>query len=131
MAAEDHLLCIECREYLSFGKVFWVEMRDGIAIRIPHTCQGAIGMHRASAERDNARYVRVVESFLIKHRNHELRFAPEGVDELLSERIGQFRMVDPENLLVEEIAPDPNSELELDLWKDRSKGYVLRTEVRS
>ena len=38
----------------------------------------------------------MLEAFLIVHRNHELRFVPEGVDEILEDTLGIFRGTHPE-----------------------------------
>ncbi len=63
-------------------------------------------------------FARVLEGMLIRHRGHELRFVPEGVDELLETVAG--RSVEPLDVQ-DVISPmgDVDPEKELAAWKDR------------
>lgn len=118
MAATYHLLCVDCLCYLSLGKVYWYTEEgaplDGVR---------AQGVYDAEAGRWAARdetFGQAIEGFLIRHRNHELRFVPEGVDEMLEEQ----RKAPVESLEVEDVvepidAVGINAEQELDLWRRR------------
>ncbi len=97
MASTYHLLCFDCRSYLSFGKVYRVSS-DGS--ELPETTMD--GVYDSQQKRWRTRdefFGRVVEGFLIRHRNHEIRFVPEGVDELLDTPTTCVNALDAENVV--------------------------------
>lgn len=119
MAKTYDLLCIDCRRYLSFGKVYW---RDAEGLRIGQvTFDGIYDPQDHAFHKRDEFFGRVVEKFLITHRNHELRFVPEGVDELLEDECNIFEPDDAHELLAQEgVAPD--WEKELVEWNRKLRG---------
>jgi hypothetical protein len=59
----------------------------------------------------------VIERYLILHRNHELRFVPEGVDEILEDTLGFIRDIQVEELFSISVS-DINWWKELQHWKN-------------
>ena len=117
MAATYHLLCMDCRLYLSLGKVYSFDAHgkalDGV------TLDGLFDeTSRRWRKRDDV-FGRGLELFLIGHRNHELRFVPEGVDELIETRDSPVSPVSLEEVLAGSMATEPDSELELAEWRKK------------
>ncbi|MEP7288935.1 MAG: hypothetical protein ABI947_24545 [Chloroflexota bacterium] len=62
---------------------------------------------------------KVMEKFLIAHRNHELRFVPEGVDELLENKLGFISNVESNDVLKNKIVPEVNWGKEKEDWEQK------------
>lgn len=62
---------------------------------------------------------RVIEKFLILHRNHELRFVPEGVDEFLEDDLGFTDDVEGDDLLKEKVEPEVDWWKEKEVWQEK------------
>lgn len=117
MANNYHLICFDCRQSLSFGKVFWID-KAGRKLPVP-SFDGVFDMaHREWHKRD-AFFGEVMERFLIRHRNHELRFVPEGVDELLEGSLGYIEDVDADVIRNSRVDPEPDWDEELAEWQRR------------
>lgn len=110
MAHTYHLLCFDCGVYLSMGKV------HSIAEESTHLETATFdGVYEERSEERHKRdeiFGRAIEAFLIRHRNHELRFVPEGVDELLESASRSVRAVETQELLSPcDVAYDAEAEL--------------------
>src|SRR5687768_6857809 len=102
---------MNCLIYLSLGKVF-SRLEDGAPLGEVRL-QGVYDETRKSwASRDEL-FGRAIEGFLIRHRNHEIRFVPEGVDELLESETSPVHSVDVNDVVSpgEAIDVDPGIEL--------------------
>jgi hypothetical protein len=119
MAATYHLLCFDCRRYLSLGKVFWVG-EDGAPLGEVRVQGVYFQPERRWRSRDE-QFSRAIEGFLIRHRNHELRFVPEGVDELLETSGAGAVPVELDEILAPDESVGVNEEAELQRWRERLK----------
>lgn len=116
MASTRHLLCFDCGRYLSLGKMYSHDENGAPLgeIRI----QGIYDQNARDWHSRDELFARVLEGMLIRHRGHELRFVPEGVDELLEAVMG--RSIEP--LQIQDvISPkgDLDPEEELTAWRER------------
>jgi hypothetical protein len=116
MAATYHLMCMDCGRYLSVGKVYW-KSPTGAALG-ETTFDGIYDPGNKTWRKRDEMFGRTVEAFLIRHRNHELRFVPEGVDELLDTPERGFEPVDPGEL-TRQPGGEPDPESELEAWKSK------------
>jgi hypothetical protein len=115
MAITYQFACIDCRQYLSLGKISWLDETGRPLGEL--TIDGVYDQDRRRWFKRDETFGRTVEGFLIRHRNHELRVVPEGVDELLSAGGAVFERVVPAQLVAppEDGTVDPEGELES--WK--------------
>ena len=115
MASIYHLLCFNCRIYLSLGKVYW---SDEAGCALPETTlDGVFDEEGRAWHRRDELFGRAIEAFLLFHRNHELRFVPEGVDELLDTPESEVSPVDVGSILLDRSAGRPDAEVELENWR--------------
>lgn len=117
MASTYHLLCFDCRRYLSLGKLYWLSSEGAPLgeIRLD-------GVYDAQRKRWTARddlFGRAIEGFLIRHRNHEIRFVPEGVDELLETPAGAVQPLEAEVVVAPQQEGDVDPSGELEDWRRR------------
>jgi hypothetical protein len=89
MAGDYIFACFDCRVYLHLGKVCWLDSNNQPLddVHVEGIIDHEFGVPRQNR---NERFARTLEAFLIAHRNHELRFVPEGVDEMLEKSLGFF-----------------------------------------
>ncbi len=111
-----HLLCFDCWQYLSLGKVYCV-FKGGE--QHEWRMQGVFNEERRSWVSREQLFGRAVEGFLIRHRNHEIRFVPEGVDELLDTPISCVGALDVEEVVAPSAAIDVDADGELQEWASR------------
>lgn len=116
MASTYHLLCFDCRQYLSLGKVYSVSEDDELH---EWRLQGVYDEERGVWVSRDELFGRAVEGFLIRHRNHEIRFVPEGVDELLDTPNSSVQPVKVEEVVGPAPAIDVNADRELREWGGR------------
>jgi hypothetical protein len=117
MASDYLLMCVECREYLHCGKVYSYGENEA---RVRPQFDGLMSVSTWSRHRRDEGFGLAIERFFIRHRNHELRFCPEGVDELLEKTGDEFKsltMEDVDGYQFEEV----DAEHELKLWRERLK----------
>jgi hypothetical protein len=67
----------------------------------------------------DAYFGEVVEAFLLQHRNHELRFVPEGVDELIETWASGVEPVEAADLLRQQSGVEVDADVELREWTKR------------
>jgi hypothetical protein len=120
MARTYHLLCFDCRCYLSLGKVFWATGDGSEPIDI--TFQGVYDAQSKTWRKQDVFFGRVMEAYLIQHRNHELRLVPEGVDELLDTELSMVSPVDALELLRAQGTIRADAPAELQDWAARLGG---------
>lgn len=124
MAHSYQLVCFDCKVSLSFGKVYTCETSK--VSRGEVRTDGLYDDVQKTWRRHDQFFGQVFERFLLLHRNHALRFVPEGVDELVESSIGFIPDVSPNEVLLTELAEDVDAESELDRWKLRLK-LLLRS----
>lgn len=117
MAGTYHLICVDCRAYLSLGKVHW-QSESGEALD-EVTIDGVFDPVERVWHRRDELFGRTVEGFLIRHRNHELRFVPEGVDEILEDGGDVFTPLDPQDVLWPTVECKVDPEREMAEWRRR------------
>ena len=122
MAKPYHLICFDCKLYLSLGGLYWRTQQDEI-LRDP-TVAGIQTVADDFRHRRDELFAHVIEKFLIIHRNHELRFVPEGVDELLEATIGYVAASWSEDILDQKVDPFPDPYQEYKDWETRIKGSM-------
>ena len=116
MAATYHLICLDCSVYLSPGKVYSVTERGEHLGEV--TVDGVYDPRDKRWHRRDEVFGCAMEGFLFRHRNHELRFVPEGVDELLDTVEKEVESLALDNVLSPNVDEfDPASEL--DEWRRR------------
>ncbi|WP_017327377.1 hypothetical protein [Synechococcus sp. PCC 7336] len=112
MSRDYMLICFNCKTYLSFGKVYEEDKNGNLLDDI--TFDGIFEDKTRRWHKRDEFFGRVMEKFLILHRNHELRFVPEGVDEMLE--IVDGKVVDrseEESILESPVVPG------VDWWKEK------------
>jgi len=114
MGIEYELLCVDCRQYLEMGKVYWLD-RNGEPLDCA-TFDGVIDRRSMQWHKRDEFFGRTIECFLIQHRNHELRFVPEGVDELIAQDNGDVVPIDPDEIIAGQSRVFPDPGVELDGW---------------
>ena len=118
MAGTYHLLCLDCLVYLSLGKVYSADKTGRPLGRT--TFDGVHDPIDGCWHRQDAVFGRATECFLIGHRNHELRFVPEGVDELLDTPTRVVEEMELGDLFAQD-GPEPDPEEELRGWSERTE----------
>lgn len=119
MGCTYHLFCFECLCYLSFGKLYWVD-EAGNSLDTT-TFDGIYDAEQRKWRKRDAYFGRAIEAFLIQHRNHEIRFVPEGVDELLEKHVEEIVSLEAEDLFQTHGIVGVDSEAELASWSSRLK----------
>ena len=115
MARNYLLICKTCQVSLSMGKAYWLA-EDGSPLD-DVTFDGVFSMAERKWHKRDEFFGRVLEKFLILHRNHELIFVPEGVDEYLEDYIGYIQDVDSKEILNEKVEPEVDWWEELQMWR--------------
>lgn len=112
MSRDYSLICKDCRVELHFGKVYWLDENHN-----PLEDTTFAGVHSWSGKKWHRRdeyFGKVMEKFLILHRNHHLMFVPEGVDEFMEDELGFIEALEADELLKAPVDP------EVDWHKERS-----------
>lgn len=114
-------MCVECRCYLSLGEVYW---RDEKGKPLGETrLEGVFSTEDGRPHSRDEFFGRVLEKYLLIHRNHELRFVPEGVDELFETDAESVDAVEAQDVLrLPEVQPD--GEVELQSWTQKRGNRV-------
>ncbi len=108
---------MDCSRYLSFGKVYSFDEHGkplGATVY-----DGLYEKETGKRHKADDFFGRVMEAFLILHRNHEIRFVPEGVDELLETPSRPVEAMDPSTLVGGQATIDLDPEAELQAWAGR------------
>ena len=117
MADTYNLTCFDCRESISLGKIYCFDS-EGKPLD-DFTCDGVWDRRSSTWNRQNELFGRAIEKFLILHRNHELRFVPEGVDELFESTLGFINDVDADEVIARPVDPEPDAVMERESWKEK------------
>jgi hypothetical protein len=96
------------------GKVYSLDV-NGAELE-DATFDGAFDVAARCWHRRDAFFGKVIEKFLIHHRNHEIRFVPEGVDEYLEKKLGSIEGLDANGVLSLP-RDEPDWQSDLDLWR--------------
>lgn len=117
MSRDYHLMCLDCRIYLYMGKIY--SMDDNGHLLEDVTFDGVFDDDERKWHKRDIYFGKVMEKFLIAHRNHELRFVPEGVDELLENKLGFISNVESNDVLKNKIVPEVNWGKEKEDWEQK------------
>ena len=117
MAATYILMCRECRQYLSLGKLHFTE--SPISGDSRPAIQGIYDDRDRQWHIGDKVFSDCLAIFLIVHRNHTLMFVPEGVDELIEESDmgAMFDTMEPSILEANASSVEFDAEAELERWR--------------
>jgi hypothetical protein len=109
------LVCIDCCLSLDLGKMYSVE-QDGTS-HDETRLQGVYDTQSGSFHARDQLFGRVIEGFLIRHRNHLLRFSWSQIDELYDGLGADIKALD----IADVLSPSPDEtdsiEEEIAAWK--------------
>jgi hypothetical protein len=117
MLSDYLLICLDCRIALYFGNVSWIDKDENPLEDV--TFQGIFDTKNRQWHKRDEYFGRCLEKFLILHRNHELRFVPEGTDEILEETVGTIQEIESDELLEKKVAIEVNGREEKQMWLKR------------
>ncbi|WP_438029771.1 hypothetical protein [Sorangium sp. So ce233] len=105
------LVCVDCKRSIEMGKVYW---RDESGTPLESTTfDGVFDRANMRWRKRDEFFGRAIEAFLIQHRNHEIRFVPEGVDELIATGGEIVEPIEPDEIIAAQktVFPDPAQDL--------------------
>lgn len=116
MAASYNLVCKTCRVFLPMGNVFNVMENK----EVPWQTSGILMKDEGRWHSQDAVVAKVLDRFLILHRNHDLTFVSDYVlHNILSAQLGTIQWVTGDEVLRQELNPTPDPVAESAAWITR------------
>lgn len=91
------LASLDGKRTLSFGKVYWMD-EQGVELE-DVVFDGLYEFEKRQWHRLDTYFVKAVEQFLEMHREQEIRFVPEGVEQFLEDSIGFVEDMESDDLV--------------------------------
>ncbi|WP_437740788.1 hypothetical protein WMF39_34715 [Sorangium sp. So ce1504] len=114
------LVCVDCKRSLGMGKIYWQD-ESGAPLEST-TFDGVFNRATRQWHKRDEFFGRTIEAFLIQHRNHEIRFVPEGVDELIETGDEIVELLDPDEIIAAQNAVFPDPDQDLKEWEHKYRG---------